>query len=204
MSEPYIGEIRTVAFDFAPPGWAFCRGQLLSIAQYTPLFALLGTNFGGNGVSTFGLPDLAGRSAIGTGTGPGLAPVSIGQNSGAETITLLLSQMPAHNHQAVVSAPGAAHASIAVPVTSNTAGPESVPTATTVLGPGSSSGHAATIYSTSAATTTLKPFDAAVAFTTNPTVMIGVSGSNAPVNIRNPYLGLSFIIALEGIFPSRG
>ncbi|MEK6347047.1 MAG: tail fiber protein [Burkholderia sp.] len=204
MSEPYIGEIRTVAFDFAPPGWAFCRGQLMSIAQYTPLFALLGTNFGGNGVSTFGLPDLAGRSPIGTGTGPGLAPVSIGQNSGAETVTLLVSQMPAHNHQAVVSAPGAAHASIAVPVTTDTTNPVAVPANNTIPGPGLASGHAATVYSTSAATSTLKPFDAAVAFTANPTVMIGVSGSNAPVNIRNPYLGLSFIIALEGIFPSRG
>src|SRR5439155_18983562 len=103
MSEPFLGEIRLFGFNFAPRGWAFCQGQLLPIAQNTALFSLLGTTYGGNGQTTFALPDLRGRVAVGFGQGPGLSNIDLGQVSGAETATLTQAQMPAHGHLASVS-----------------------------------------------------------------------------------------------------
>lgn len=96
--EPFIGQITTVGFTFAPQGWAFCNGDSVSIAQYTALFALLGTTYGGNGQTTFNLPDLRGRTVVGQGNGPGLTPMVAGQVGGADSITLLTSNLPAHNH----------------------------------------------------------------------------------------------------------
>lgn len=98
MSEPFIGEIRIFPYNFAPRGWAYCQGQQMSIAQNTALFSLLGTTYGGNGQTTFGLPDLRGRTIIGQGTGPGLQPYSLGQMAGTESTTLTINQMPAHAH----------------------------------------------------------------------------------------------------------
>src|SRR3712207_3315813 len=98
MSEPFIGEIRMVGFNFAPRGWATCDGQLLSIAQNTALFSLLGTTYGGNGQTTFALPDLRGRAALHQGQGPGLTNRVIGEASGTETVTLTTNQMPSHSH----------------------------------------------------------------------------------------------------------
>ena len=98
MSEPFIGEIRANGFNFAQRGWAFCDGQLLPIAQNTSLFSLLGTTYGGDGRSTFALPDLRGRAALHMGAGPGLTPRTIGQKSGAETNTLNVTQLPSHTH----------------------------------------------------------------------------------------------------------
>ena len=98
MSEPFIGEIRANGFNFAPRGWAFCDGQLLPIAQNTALFSLLGTTYGGDGRTTFGLPDLQGRAALHMGQGPGLSNRSLGQKSGAETNTLNVNQLASHNH----------------------------------------------------------------------------------------------------------
>jgi microcystin-dependent protein len=98
MSEPFLGEIRMFGFNFAPRGWAFCNGQILSIAQNTALFALLGTTYGGNGQTTFALPNLQSRVPIHFGQGPGLSPYSLGQLSGQENVTLLPTQMPAHSH----------------------------------------------------------------------------------------------------------
>lgn len=97
MTEPFLGEIKIVPYTFPPRGWAFCNGQILSIAQNSPLFSLLGTTYGGNGQTTFALPDLQGRVAIGTGFGPGLSPYDLGQVVGAETVTLSASQT-AHQH----------------------------------------------------------------------------------------------------------
>lgn len=101
MSEPFLGEIRAVAFPFAPKNWAFCNGALLSIAQNTALFSLLGTTYGGNGQTNFALPDLRGRVGVGSGQGPGLPSFSLGQQGGEETHTLITSEMAAHNHQMV-------------------------------------------------------------------------------------------------------
>lgn len=98
MSSPFLGEIQMFGFNFAPRGWAFCDGQLLSIAQNTALFALLGTTYGGNGQTTFGLPDLRGRVPLHRGQGPGLTNRTLGELSGSENVTLLTTQMPAHNH----------------------------------------------------------------------------------------------------------
>ena len=98
MSEPFIGEIKIVGFNFAPRGWAFCDGQLLPIAQNSALFSLLGTTYGGDGRTTFGLPDLRGRSATHVGTGPGLSSRSWGQRGGTETHTITAGQVPSHGH----------------------------------------------------------------------------------------------------------
>ena len=100
MSEPFLGEIRVVPYNFAQRGWAFCQGQLLAISQNTALFALLGTTYGGNGITTFALPDLRGRVAVHVGQGPGLSPYDLGQEGGTETVTLTSSQLAAHAHPA--------------------------------------------------------------------------------------------------------
>lgn len=96
--EPFIGQILLVPYNFAPAGWAFCQGQTMSIAQYATLFSLLGTNYGGNGSTTFNLPDLRGRVPIGSGQGAGLQPYTLGQADGEENVTLITNQMPIHNH----------------------------------------------------------------------------------------------------------
>lgn len=100
MSTPYVGEIRMFAGNFAPVGWAFCQGQPLSISENPTLFALIGTTYGGDGRSTFALPDLQGRFPLHTGSGPGLSDYFIGQMGGTESVTLSTAQMPAHNHNA--------------------------------------------------------------------------------------------------------
>lgn len=99
MSDPYIGELKLLPYNFAPKGWAFCQGQILSIAQNTALFSLLGTTYGGNGQTTFQLPDLRGRVPISTGQGPGLSPYDLGQVGGSETTTLTSGNLPVHTHQ---------------------------------------------------------------------------------------------------------
>jgi microcystin-dependent protein len=98
MSAPFVGEIRLCGFNFAPQGWVFCRGQILPIAQNTALFSLLGTTYGGNGQTTFALPDLRGRSAMHFGQGPGLSQRALGEQGGAESVTLTANQIPAHSH----------------------------------------------------------------------------------------------------------
>lgn len=110
MADPFIGEIKPVPYNFAPRGWAFCEGQLLPISQNTALFSLLGTIYGGDGRTTFGLPDLRGRVPIGEGHGPGLTDRRLGQKSGVEGVTLQSSAMPSHNHAINVSVqPADAH-----------------------------------------------------------------------------------------------
>ena len=103
MSEPFVGEIRIFAGNFAPRGWAFCDGQLLAVSQNDALFSLLGTIYGGDGRTTFGLPDMRGRLAIHAGSGPGLSPRNLGSRSGAETVTLTANQVPPHTHALVAS-----------------------------------------------------------------------------------------------------
>lgn len=108
MADPFIGTIMAFGFNFPPVGWALCNGQLLSIAENDALFSLLGTTYGGDGVNTFGVPDLRGRSPLNVGTGPGLSTYALGQLSGTESVTLQLGQLPAHTHNLMASsAPGA-------------------------------------------------------------------------------------------------
>jgi microcystin-dependent protein len=103
MAEPFLGMIILVPYNFAPRGWAFCSGQIMAISQNTALFSLLGTTFGGNGQTTFALPDLRGRVPVSSGQGPGLSSYDLGQVSGSESVTLTSNNLPAHNHQFNVS-----------------------------------------------------------------------------------------------------
>lgn len=178
MSEPFIGQIQTFGFNFAPRGWAFCDGQLLSIAQNTALFALLGTTYGGDGRTTFGLPDLRGRVPLHEGTGPGLSPHPLGQRAGTENTILNVNQMASHSH---TQAKGKMRAT-ASPANSND------PTGNSVaLG---------ALYSTDAPTVDMAT-DSVVNPDTNDT-----GGGNSHDNMQ-PYLVLNTCIALVGIFPSR-
>jgi microcystin-dependent protein len=172
-SEPYLGSIVLFAGNFAPRGYAFCAGQIMSIAQNTALFSLLGTTFGGDGQTTFALPDLRGRAPIGTGSGPGLTPIVEGEQSGVENVSVLQSNMPPHNHT--------------IGVDGNTV--DSFTPAAHI--PGSSGFGNANLYSGAAPNATFNP------------AAVSMAGGGQPMSIRNPYLGLNFIIALEGIYPSR-
>jgi microcystin-dependent protein len=203
MSDPFLGEIRMTGFNFAPVGWALCWGQTLGIAQNQALFSLLGVSFGGNGTTTFNLPDLRGRSPVGTGAAPGLTPIEIGQIAGAENVSLTINNLPAHTHIATVTPGNSTSTSLTIPATTTTSAEGSTPGPTTVLGPASAGGRAANVYSTSAANTTLAPFNVMVQGST-PTVQNSIIGNSQPAAIRNPYLGVTCIIALQGIFPSRG
>ena len=175
MSDPFLGEIRIFAGNFAPRGWAQCNGQLLSIAQNSALFALLGITYGGDGQSTFGLPDLRGRVPMNWGQGPGLSPHSIGEASGSETVTLIQTQMPAHTHIANASSQDG-----------NSTAPTGAIWATAV----DANNQEGSSYGTTP-NTTMAP------------AAIGVAGGNQPHPNMQPYLCLTFIIALEGIYPSR-
>lgn len=175
MSEPFIGEIKIVGFNFAPRGWAFCDGQLLAIASNTALFSLLGTTFGGDGRTTFGLPDLRGRTATHPGTGPGLSSYRWGQRGGIENVALTGAQMPVHNH------------TVRATKDEGTDG-----------GPGGkylAAGHGQeTIY---------KSMPDGAKFNTMAADMIAnAGGGQAHTNI-SPYLGVYHVIALTGVYPSR-
>ncbi|WP_312939718.1 phage tail protein [Stutzerimonas balearica] len=189
--EPFIGEIKMFGGSFAPRGYAFCMGQVLPISQNTALFSLLGTTYGGNGQTTFALPDLRGRAPVGQFQGPGLSPVGLGEVGGVENITLNQSQMPIHTH----AASGNCTISAAATPTSPTLAPSQ---ANPVLGASlGGSPQAAAIWSTEMK----DPIPLG-----NPSaldVTVQTTGGSQPVAIRNPYLGVNFIIALDGIFPSR-
>ncbi|MEX3955985.1 phage tail protein [Trinickia sp. EG282A] len=205
MSDPYVGEIRMVAFNFAPQGWALCQGQLLAVAQNEALYSLLGTFYGGNGVSNFQLPDLRGRTPVGAGQGLGLSSINLGEQAGTENVQLTISNMPSHTHSATAQ-PGTATGSVALPATTSTASENEsgVPGPNAVLGPVSSSGRPLGLYSTATDNvTTLKPFNVSLQ-TSAPAITNSPTGSNTPVPVRNPYLGINFCIALQGVFPPRG
>ncbi|MBQ1783817.1 MAG: tail fiber protein [Gammaproteobacteria bacterium] len=192
MSDPFIGEIRMFAGTFAPRGWTFCNGQLLAVATNSALFSILGTTYGGNGTTTFGLPNLQSRTPVGTGTGEGLSNVALGQVAGVEKVNLTAGQLPS----AVLPVTGAA--SVAIPV-NTTVGTSKTPSATSVLSTTNdgAAGAEVDIYSAAPGGTTLAPFNATV--TGNATLQ----GGGNPLTVRNPYLGMNFIIALEGIYPTR-
>ena len=173
MAEPFIGQIYIVGFNFAPRGFATCDGQLLPIAQNTALFSLLGTIYGGNGQVTFALPDLRGRFPTHQGQGPGLSDYSIGQVAGEENHTLMANEMPLHSHGMVAT----------------TAAGNSQSPANHILATDGAGGTA--------------PYSSGVANTGMAANMIGASGGSQPHNNLPPYLCLNFVIALQGIYPSR-
>ena len=176
--DAYLGEIRMFAGNFEIRGWAFCNGQLLSIAQNQALFSLLGTTYGGDGQTTFALPDLRGRFPMHPGTGPGLTPRSQGETGGTETVTLTTAQLPAHNHTATVS--------LAVDTTVGT-------TAQPRNGLPARNASATPQYGT----------QANGVLAAGSTVQVGVTGSGLPQDNMPPFNTVQFIIALQGIFPSR-
>jgi microcystin-dependent protein len=167
VSDPFLGEIKLVPYGFEPKGWAYCDGRELPINQNQALFALLGTSFGGNGRTSFRLPDLRGRVPVGTGETATGTVYALGEAGGQESVKLTLGQLPPHAH---------------------------------------------TVRASSGPATTKKPVNAwpaaggAYAATSDTTMgasMIGRSGSGRPHDNRQPYLGLAYVIALQGIFPSR-
>ena len=178
MSTPYIGEIRMFGFGTrgAPNGWQACDGSLLPISQYDALFALIGTTYGGDGQTTFAVPDLRGRVPIHQGTGPGLSTYVIGQRAGTETATVLPTQMPAHTHTAVATTAAAS---------TGTPGPSVIPGAVSNQ----------TMYVTDTT--------GGRAFSLSPQT-VGQAGGSQPHENCMPTLTVQFCIATQGIFPSQG
>ena len=173
MSDPFVAEIRIFPFNFAPTGWAFCNGQLLPISQNTALFALLGTTYGGDGKSTFALPNMQGNAPMQPGQGQGLSLRDLGEMSGVETITLLVSEIPVHTHTLSGTGEDGTQGSL---------------TATVI--PATSVGGNAYQSNTSG----LQPMN----FNSLPP-----AGGGLPHNNMQPYLTLNFCIALQGVFPQR-
>lgn len=178
MNSPFLGSVQYFAFDFAPKGYMSCSGQLLSIQQNAALFALLGTYYGGNGVQTFGLPDLRGRAVVGQGQN-----FTMGEMFGTPSVTLLTTNMPSHTHTAVGSISA-----------NNGAGGVTDPTNAYPAGLVPGRGGVATMYtSTPVSGTNLG----------TPTVSVAAAGANLPFSTQNPYLAITATIATVGIFPSR-
>lgn len=179
--EGVIGYTTLFAGNFAPKNWAFCQGQIMTIASNTALFSILGTVYGGNGTTTFGLPDLRGRTIAGVGTGPGLSTYSLGQMGGSESDTLTSLTMPAHIHPVAVVA-----ANPATDTDASLASPAAAVYARDTVG--------IAPYSTSG-TDNMGPLQGTITMT--PT------GSNSPFSILRPLLGLNYIICLRGVYPAR-
>jgi microcystin-dependent protein len=177
MSDQYLGEIRMAAFNFAPIGWATCSGQLLSISQNTALFSLLGTYYGGNGTSNFALPNLQARAAMGYGNGAGLSQRFWGETGGEYSVTLINNQMPQHNHPAACISGGGSLDSPNVPGNAVWAA--------------DGAGRGVNLYATVTSTVSMNP------------MAVQVNGGNLPHNNVQPCLAITFIIALQGIYPQR-
>jgi microcystin-dependent protein len=171
MASPYIGDIRMFGGNFAPVGYFFCEGQLLSIADYDALFSLIGTTYGGDGMTTFALPDLRGRIPIHSGQGPGLQAYTQGQASGAEQVTLTVPQVAAHSHNLMATSAAG---------TSSTPGNNMLATAS-----------GAQVYETIPQPQPLLP------------ASITPTGGSQPHDNMAPFLCVNFIIAVEGVYPSR-
>jgi microcystin-dependent protein len=173
---PYIAQITGFGFNFAPKGWAYCAGQLMSIQQNQALFSILGTTFGGNGIQTFALPDLRGRVPISWGQGPGLSNYTLGEQSGAQAVTVLANQLPLHNHAFSVNTALATSSS---------------PSGNYLAQGGVESGANVSMYATGSS-------NANMAAGT-----ISNAGGNQPISIIQPYNVINYCVALNGIFPSR-
>jgi len=180
-SQPFIGEVVIFAGNFAPRGWAFCDGQLLPIAQNSALFSILGTTYGGDGRSTFALPDLRGRAVLHAGSGPGLSSIRLGEKLGTETETLQNFQMPSHNHTATEST---------IEIAMSTAAGEE----------GTGNRNFISNHPNAFNTTTT---NAAALGGVTLTTLIGNNGGNQSHNNIQPVQVVNYIIALQGVYPSR-
>lgn len=174
MSNPFLAEIRIFTGNFAPKGWAQCDGQILPLSQNTALFSLLGTTYGGDGKSNFALPNMQGNAPMQAGQGPGLSLRDLGEIGGEQTVTLLQTEMPVHAHTAQAGAGGGQP-----PPTSNT------------WGSGVKTGPSFYNASASGTNAAMNPFS------------VSIAGGSQPHNNMPPFLGLMFIIALQGVFPPR-
>jgi microcystin-dependent protein len=172
MADPFVAEIRIFPFNFAPKGWAWCDGQLLPLSQNTALFSLIGTFYGGDGKSTFALPNLQGRAPMHPGQGPGLSLHDLGEEGGTETVSLLESEIPAHTHGLMASVRDGTNQSPVAQLLANGVGG-------------------------------IANFDAPGAVVPLADVAIAPAGGDQPHNNMQPYLTLSFNIALQGVFPPR-
>jgi microcystin-dependent protein len=180
VANPFLAEIRIFPFNFAPLGWAFCDGQLLSISQNTALFSLLGTSYGGNGTSNFALPNLQGNLPLGAGNGAGLSPYVLGQTGGSANVLLLQAEVPTHTHALMASANPA-----------TTGAPQNAVLATT------DPSNPIYVPAVSGSPPTL-------AFgNSNEGPPLAVAGSSVPHNNLQPYLVVNFCIALQGVYPPR-
>ena len=177
MSDQFLAEIRIFTANFAPVGWATCDGQLVPISQNPALFSLVGTTYGGNGTSTFALPDMQGSAALSQGQGPGLTLRDLGETGGEQTVTLLESEIPAHLHNAVGDSSG------------GQSNPQNGAWGSAIKGRGA-------VYAPPASS------DPSHSTSMSPSAL-SISGGNLPHNNLSPYLVLNFIIALSGIFPAR-
>lgn len=211
--EPFLGQIQLFGFQFAPRGWAQCAGQILAIPTNTALFSLLGTVYGGNGQTTFQLPDLRGRVAIGQGQGPGLQNYNLGEFAGVETMTLTGANLPSHTHQATAQS-NSTSTSTSTSTSSSTlngvngaankgnpAGHMLAANANAQIYAPASAGSAVAMDAASVATTTTT--NTTTGTTTNTTVTVQPAGNNSPFPLHSPYLCLNYCIALEGVYPSR-
>jgi len=175
----FIGSICAFGFNFAPQGWANCNGAIISIQSNAALFALLGTYYGGNGTSTFGIPNLIGKVAINQGSGAGLTPRLMGETAGTNTVTLTTLMLPAHTHNINVAINA-----------NNAAGNSNIPTACFP------------------ASNTLNPYASSVTPSSflagvSGSITLGSTGSSVPINFENPNLTMNYCIATQGVFPSR-
>jgi microcystin-dependent protein len=213
VSDQYLGEIRMVGFNFAPVGWALCNGQTLSISANNALFALLGTTYGGNGTTNFNLPDLQGRFPLHAGAGAGLPVYVQGEKAGTPNVTLTNSQLPSHTHVATFTPSGGSTPTVNVTVqgasgagTTATAAGNYIAGVTSAIGTGIV--KTSNLYVPPASAGALGNIAGASATITGGgsggTVTNALTGSGLPFSVQNPYLAVYFIIALSGIFPSRG
>lgn len=190
-AEPIIGSVCIFAGNFEIRNFAFTNGQLLPIAQNTALFSLLGTTYGGNGITTFALPDTRGRTVVGPGQGPGLSNITLGQVGGAEQITLTANQMPQHNHAAITTVTSTATA-FGQSASGNADGPGGTVWAAKARG-----GQ----YSSSAPNVAMNTD--AIQVNSSASTTMSAAGGSQPVDIRQPYIAMNYLIALTGIFPAR-
>lgn len=209
--DPFVGEISYVAFNYAPEGWLQCDGQVLPINQYNALFSLIGNTYGGNGSTTFALPDMRGRVAVHRGQHPGGSMFTLGQTGGAENATLTVNNLPAHNHTATATsastsavAPGASATSTLKAVNSDAdqknASGNSLANA---KGLNSAYSAAAPNVSMNAASIETTLSGLGITTTTSTNVSIGSTGNSQPFSIMQPYTVVNCIIASQGIYPPR-
>lgn len=194
-SDAFLGEIRLFSFrnTAVPDDWMVCDGSLLPIAAYSALFALIGSQFGGNGVSNFALPDLRGRSPVGTGQGQQLTPIALGEHAGTEQVTLSTSNLPTHTHPAAFSPASSLQQSCYSGNGGLTSPANAVPSTVSESSIGVMNSYAPP----SAANAKMAPIPLA-----GVQIDVGPAGAGQPVDMRNPYLGLTFCICVNGIYPS--